>query len=234
MASATYRIEYPNGTFFEVDLGPILELDARKQEIAGVSRVTGPELMRAMEDGFTTAGKLHASALLEQTKVQGMLDRRRAEVSLDIAPEVLKQKGLLTSRAPAGTEEQRESILALDVPMNKLKESMAHLEAVTNLLKVHMRGFEMAFTAVKKAIDHQMQQGMFTPEQTETLIRRGSTGQPPPGLPPGSTGGLTVRAGAALPSAGAGIVGKATDPMEAGDDIDYSEFGIVVGKAKGL
>lgn len=224
---STYRIAYPTGAFFEVDLGPILELDARKSEIAGVSKVTGPELMRAMEDGFTTAGKLHASALLEQTKIQGMIDRRRAMVSLDIAPEVLKQKGLLTARAPAGTEEQRESILALDEPMNQLKESLAHLEAVTNLLKVHMRGFEMAFTAVKKAIDNLMQNGMFTPEQAESLIKRGTV------TPAPAVRGANEREVA-------GFIGRPINQAqvareqtaEAGDDIDYSEFGLTVGKAR--
>lgn len=156
MEGSKHRVEYPNGSTFEVDMDKILRLDARKVEIPIVSKVTGGELMRAMEEGHGIAGRLLASVALEAARIQDAINKRAAVIVLDEIPALLKAKGLATARSPGGSEDQREHALNADDQLGALKECLAQLESIKAILKIHVQGFIMAFSAVKRVMDSQM------------------------------------------------------------------------------
>lgn len=155
MTSPVFRVPYPNGSTFEVDMDPIYRLDARKVEIPTVTKTTGAELMRAMEAGHGIAGKLLATVGLEAARMQEAINKRSAVVVLDEVPAMLKAKGLATARSPGGSEDQRTHALNLDETLSALKDAMAQLEALKALLKTHVQGFIMAFSAIKRVLDTQ-------------------------------------------------------------------------------
>lgn len=155
MEGSKHRVEYPNGTTYEVDMDKILRLDARKVEIPVVSKVTGGELMRAMEEGHGIAGRLLASVALEAARIQDAINKRAAVLVLDEIPALLKAKGLATARSPGGGVDQREHALNADDELCKLKEVANQLAAIKALLKIEVDGFVMAFSAVKRVMDSQ-------------------------------------------------------------------------------
>jgi hypothetical protein len=141
-------------TTLEIDMSKLYELDARKVQIGAANPATAPELMRAMEEGFSLSGQLHAMVIAKITEAENAVLQRRAEVILDIVPEVLKAKGLASARSPGGSEDHREAVLSLDREYQARREIVAALESIKELLKIHMRGFEMAYGAVKRVVEN--------------------------------------------------------------------------------
>ncbi len=155
--SDPFKIDYPNGTSFSIDMDKISFLEARKNEIPNVTKTTAAELMRAMEEGYSIAGKIQSMVLLELNRATGAKERRAAEVMLDIAPQILREKGLTKPGSPGGNENQRAAVLAKDDIHNQMKDIVDQLDAFCVLMKIRMRGFEMAFSSVKRAVDTQFQ-----------------------------------------------------------------------------
>jgi hypothetical protein len=144
----------PNSGVMELDLSEVNKLESRKGETASVTKTKAPELMHAMERGYSLiAARLLPQVQWELTKAKEAADQRKAVVMLDEAPRILKEKGLSTSRNPAGSADQRENILALDTEYQKLRNTVDMLDAVYELLKGKMRGFEMSYQSVKRVFD---------------------------------------------------------------------------------
>lgn len=180
MQDSKIRVDYPSGDTFEVDRHEILRLDARKVEIPTVTRATGAELMRAMELGYSIAGKLLATVTLEASRMEEALAQRAAVVILDEVPRILQEKGLATPRTPNGSEDQRSRILTLDKTHSQLKDCVAQLEAIKALLKIDLQAFAMAFSAIKKTVETQFLGGSLSAGQSDSsqYISRGSSPTP--------------------------------------------------------
>lgn len=136
-----------------IDMTKLYELEARKQEVAMVNKMRAPELMRAFEQGYGLAARAMVGIRLEVDKAKEALNKRKAIVTLDIAPDVLKKKGLTTKASPAGSVEMREAVLANDEEYLSLLDRANRLEAAYELLKVKSKGFEMSFMSVRKIYD---------------------------------------------------------------------------------
>lgn len=184
MEGSKIRVVYPSGDYYEVDRHEILRLDARKVEIPTVTRATGAELMRAMELGYSTAGKLLAAVTLETARMEEALARRAAVVVIDEVPRILKEKGLATARTPNGSEDQRSRILTLDKEHSELKDCVAQLEAIKALLKIDLQAFAMAFSAIKKTVETQFLGGALSAGQSDSsqYISRGASPAPVQGF----------------------------------------------------
>lgn len=155
------------GGIFELDLSEVHQLEARKVETASITKMKAPELMHAMEQGYSIcATKLMPRVAFELSQAEQAAEERKSVVMLDEAREILTAKGLTTSRNPAGSAEQRESVLALDAEYKSLRTKAEMLKAAFQLLKDKMRGFEMSFSTVKKVFDSLDQYG--------SMGRRGS------------------------------------------------------------
>lgn len=140
----------PDKTF---EMGEIHALEARQQEIATVSKVTAPELMQAFINGYGHSSRTQIQLEWELTQALKHLEERRAVVNLDIAPAYLQEKGLTRPSNPAGSEDQRKSVLAKDKEYGLLQDRVAMIEAATEYLKTKTKSFEMSYQSVKKVYD---------------------------------------------------------------------------------
>lgn len=154
VSTSLLKVPIVGGKILTLDLKEVRELEARKIEIGGVNKLKAPELMQAMERGYSLVAQTMLPAVAYQlAKAEEAADERKAVVMLDIVPELLAKKGLTTARNPSGSADQRENVLALDIEYKDLKNTVDMLQAVKELLKGKMKGFEMAYGAVKKVYD---------------------------------------------------------------------------------
>ncbi len=150
----------PGARPIRIDISEILHLESRKDEVSTVNKTKAPELMRAMEKGYSAAATLLTSITWEVKKAEDALEKRKAIVTLEVAPEYLKRNGLVNGRSPGGSEDQRTAVLSTDQEYLALKENVSRLEAVQNYFRVKAKGFEMSFSAIKKVYDSLSSYGM--------------------------------------------------------------------------
>lgn len=136
-----------------IDMVNLYQLESRKQEVATVNKMYAPELMRAFEQGYGLASRAMVGVRLEIDRAKEALNKRKAVVMLDIAPTVLREKGLTTKASPAGAVELREAVLSSDEIYLDLLDRFNRLEAAYELLKIKAKGFEMSFQSVRKVYD---------------------------------------------------------------------------------
>ncbi len=150
----------PGGQPIQIDITEIISLERRKDEVASVSKAKAPELMSAMERGYSAAARLLTNITWEVKKAEDAVEKRKSIVVLEIAPQYLQARGLVTGRSPGGSEDQRTSVLATDAEYMALRENVDRLKAVQEYLRVKVKGFEMAFSAIKKVYDSLNAYGM--------------------------------------------------------------------------
>jgi hypothetical protein len=135
------------------NLEELAKIESRKKEISYVNKETAPELLHIFNEGFLEVSKISTRILQEYEKMTLKVKERRAQVILDLAPEELKKRNLVTSRSPSGSEDQRQAILDLDKQYQELVEKSNALKAAYNYFKIRAKSLEMAYQAVKKVID---------------------------------------------------------------------------------
>lgn len=142
-----------------IDLKEVVKVENRIQDVRIVNPGNAPELLAS----FTLAWKdLHQNLVLlmkEKGDAVRHSDQVRARIILDVVPEELKRRGLLSARSPAGSEDLRESVLAQNPEYQEALERVDYIAAVIELLKGKLTAFDMAFTSVKKIL--QDGQGQF-------------------------------------------------------------------------
>ncbi len=137
----------PTGVVLAIDLAEVYELEARKDEIPSITKPRAPELMRALERGYSICGQFLAQVVAAVNRIDHARDRRKAVVMLDVAPRILKEKGA------GNNDASRSAIVDLDEEYGALQEQLLQAKALQELLKVKVRGFEMSFSAVKRVYD---------------------------------------------------------------------------------
>jgi hypothetical protein len=143
----------PNGSEFSVDMTELRRLEARQAEASGVGRLEALGLMDDMKCGYQAAGEIRANIGLELDRSKAAMAVRKAVVYLDLVPDILKAKGLSTTRTPGGSEEQREAVLALDAEHGKLQDYTAQLKAAYALMQIKMDAFQMTYSSLKRQFD---------------------------------------------------------------------------------
>jgi hypothetical protein len=131
-----------------LELKEVHKAHARLVELNGITREKAGELQATMISAFSQARK-YASALKADFGVtKQRLRRIRARIILDEASEVLKTKGLLTSRSPAGSEDLRDSVVNTNEEYNNVAEILAQTEAVMEDMQSRAEEFKMAYYAI--------------------------------------------------------------------------------------
>ncbi len=142
-----------SGDGIVIDLGRIAEMEARLVEVALVTPLKAPELLSVFTQGWLELQK-HAIALeTERLRADRASRQRRSLVVLDIAPEVLRNKGLTRTGSPAGSEDLRQAVLDGDEVYQNSLSMVYEIGCVIDVLKVKAKAFEMAYNSVKKILD---------------------------------------------------------------------------------
>lgn len=136
-----------------LDLQTVSALEQRMNEISYVTKETAPELMQAFNEGYCEVTRMMSKVSFEYSQATKNLNKRKGIVVLDVAPEVLKEKGLLSNRSPAGSEDLRKAVLDTDVEYLGLLDIVAALEAAYEFLRGKAKGFENAFRTTKAVFD---------------------------------------------------------------------------------
>ena len=151
--------------YLYINMTEIYTIEARKIEVACVTKTKAPELMQIFERGYSEVSRILPRVAYELSVAEDERNKRAAVVHLDEAPRILKEKGLANSRNPAGSADLREAVLNQDQEYLRLKDRVEQIKAVYEFLKLRLKGFEMAFSSVKKIYDSLSQYGQLNKAQ---------------------------------------------------------------------
>jgi hypothetical protein len=132
---------------FQIDLARVMRADSRHAEVGTVNTFKAPELMAAFNMAWIDASKAERLLRAQMKKAERSLDARRAVLLLEEVPKRLKAAGYDKS-----SEDLRRAVLSQDVEYAAIQERIDRLEAYAEMMKVHAKGFENSYTAVKKAL----------------------------------------------------------------------------------
>lgn len=141
-----------NNDSIKIDLKSILESERRLHEVAITTKDKAPELLASFNLSWL---ELHGHIVYlenERNIADRELRKRRSVIVLDVAPQILKDKGLANPRSPAGNEDLREAVINQDAEYLAIEERYQKIEAVIELLRGKLKAFEMAYNSVKKII----------------------------------------------------------------------------------
>lgn len=155
-----------------VNLREILKIENRIQEVQMVNSTKAPELLSSFTVGWKDLYKHIVLLIHEKNVASNMANRIRGRVLLDEIPEILKAKGLASSRSPTGSEDLREAVLATHDEYQKSLEKVQHIACVIELLKSKARAIQMAYESVKKILS-----GVNSLEMSANPNLLGSTGE---------------------------------------------------------
>jgi len=149
-------IQLPDGTgginVIELPMAEVYRAVSRIDEIAIVNQHKAPELIACFARAFATLTDYIAVASGQVVKAKNALSRRTAIVLLDEVPRVLREKGLLSTRSPSGSEDQRNAVLEMDAEFIVARDRVQQLEAYYELLRGKQKDIEQAYLAVRKII----------------------------------------------------------------------------------
>lgn len=141
-------LKVPRGTPgldpLQIELGEISLLEDRKQEIAFANKSTALELMSAFIKACDILHRQIVQINYEYTQAVKQVKLREAVVMLEIANDVLKQKGLGSSA------DLRKAVVLSDKEYQSYSQTAEVLEATYEYLRGKIKTFEMAYQSVKK------------------------------------------------------------------------------------
>lgn len=136
-----------------IDLDKIAQMEARLAEVALVTPIKAPELLSVFTDAWLALQRHAISLETERLRADRVARMRRSLVVLDIAPEVLRNKGLIRTGSPAGSEDLRQAVLDGDEFYQNSLSLVYEIGCCIDVLKVKAKAFEMAYNSVKKILD---------------------------------------------------------------------------------
>lgn len=141
------RLPDTTGGTSSVDLADLLEGERRQAEIAFVTPMKAPELLRAFSSAWRSGHDAMLSVNSMLLKAQQQLAHRRATIVLDVAPEDLKKRGL------SSNDENRSAVIELDVEHQRCKEIVDELAAALEHVKGKLRTLERDHSSVKAIVN---------------------------------------------------------------------------------
>lgn len=136
-----------------IDMGAIAKLESRIQEVQFATPLKAPELLAVFNDAWLTLQKHVIHLEGERLAADRVSRARRSVVVLDEAPKVLKDKGLLRTGNPGGSEDMRQAVLDGDEDYQNKLQLVYEITCVIDLFKAKAKAFEMAYHSVKKIVD---------------------------------------------------------------------------------
>lgn len=129
-----------------IDLKAILQAEKRQEEVATVNSTKAPELLKTLNRSWLDLSETLSRLFLEKGKAAKALEKRRAELVLNVVPETLKEKKLSSNDA------NREAVIQLDQEHERLEDTLMQIQAVVKYLEGKLHSFENAFSSVKKIL----------------------------------------------------------------------------------
>lgn len=135
-----------------VDMKNIHKARARIHELAAMTRAKAGEflamLIRASREARDGRGlvKVHFGAWKKK------LRKIRGEVILDRGPEKLKEKGLASTRSPAGSEDLRNALVDTDEKYDEAQDNLLKVEAALDHLENTVEELSMAYFSAQALI----------------------------------------------------------------------------------
>jgi hypothetical protein len=138
-----FEIERPNGCewlarqeerTFAVDLTLVHLAEARREELVAASGRSLLELANAFDDGYDSACKLHSKVIYESEMATIASRKRRAVLLRDEFPDIIKKRGLGSTKSPVGAADIRDSLMYEDAEFVSLEQYRAALECIKELL----------------------------------------------------------------------------------------------------
>lgn len=123
---------------------------ARIEEIAIVNAHKAPELCACFARAYATLTDHLSRISAEVVKAKNRLAERVAIVTIDEAPRILREKGLISARSPGGSEDLRKAVLEQDAEYKLRRDRLQELEAYYELLSGKQDSAEQAYLAVRK------------------------------------------------------------------------------------
>lgn len=136
-----------------LDIRSIIKAESRLVELQGVTKAKAGELLSAYIESWKDARLLRNKVALRVAKAKRHLETVRAMVVIDRGPELLKDKGLTSTRSPAGSADLRDATVALDPEFNSASEYLEQMVATQELLDIKAETFRMAYFSINKLID---------------------------------------------------------------------------------
>ncbi len=127
-----------------ISMTAIMTAEARQEEIATVTPMKAPELLRAFNVAWRDLHDIIVKLTSEHLAAERVLAKRKAVLILDVVPGFLKEKNLTSNEA------NRDAVITLDEEFQILQDTVDQIDTVVQYLKGKLKAFEMAFTSVKK------------------------------------------------------------------------------------
>jgi hypothetical protein len=135
------------------DLTGIFKAEGRLVELQAVTKAKAGELTYTFIVAWRDASDYWKRARAQLIRAKRALKEVRARVILDRSSSILKEKGLASSRSPAGSEGLRESVVSLDPEYQAVSDRVEQVEAASDFLETKVELFKMAYFSVDKLVD---------------------------------------------------------------------------------
>lgn len=139
-----------NGRNAVLDMREIYRAEGRLIELRGVTKLKAGELIHTFIEAWSRAAEYVGQLDAELARAKSALNRVRAVVVLDKAPEQLKQRGLSSSRSPGGSEDLRNAVVSCDKDYQAAEEVVIQTTAAIAFMKTKVEKFKMAYFSVDR------------------------------------------------------------------------------------
>lgn len=135
-----------------IDMRRIHKAEARLVELQSVTKAKAGELFHCFIEAFGDARKSAAQLRGEYGKVKQRTRQVRGEVVLTRAVDKLKERGLVSVRSPAGSEDMRDAVVENDAAYIKIFDQFCQVEAVLEDMEGRVEKLKMAYYAISELI----------------------------------------------------------------------------------
>ncbi len=135
------------------DMRRVFRAESRLIELSGLTKAKAGELLhcfiQAFDDAKTHLATLRGEHMRSKQKVRSV----RAVVVLDKASKVLQEKGLASTRSPAGSEDLRSAVVDSNQDYLDAAEHFAQIEAAVEFMEGKVEVLKMAYFSTNKLSD---------------------------------------------------------------------------------
>lgn len=135
-----------DGNPMEINLEGIAKAEARIADIQCVTPTKAPELLAAFTIAWRDLDQLVTLLNYQHVIAQAKLKEVRARILVDEVPDILKKKGLPSSK------DVRDAVIDQDPKVQELVERVQQIFCILELIKGKKEAIGMAFSSVKRIV----------------------------------------------------------------------------------
>jgi hypothetical protein len=132
------------------DMRKIHTAEARLVELSGVTKAKAGELLACFITAYDDARKFRAILRGELIRSKQRVKSVAGRVTLDEAASILKEKGLLNTRSPAGSEDLRKAVVDTHADYIAAVDLQAQVEASLDHMDGKVEKMHMAYFSVQE------------------------------------------------------------------------------------